>query len=457
MIRCSCPRNAGRNVWETLVRYSGVVTVNTKEQQSGAGGARNRAAAWLAWSLAALSVVMFVAASVFSVLTPSPGNSSIVAIASETVGFVLFLAFPILGALVASKRPRNPIGWILLVDGLLWMILSVTDAYYLYGIASPGSVPYPIAVGTISNQWLWMPTVGLLGIYLLLLFPDGRFLSRRWRLLAWVSGVAIFAFSVAEGFAPGPLENQGGVQNPFGLEGLPWLLVAGYASALLVPFCILASAVSLVLRYRRAGGEVRQQIKWVAFVASIVGLLYLCAMVVSQLVLLSWNGANPPSAPLWLDLLFSVAVLGFAGVPVAIGFAVLRYRLYDIDIIINRTLVYGSLTAMLVVIYFGGVATMQTLFRALTGQEQQPQLAVVVSTLAIAALFNPLRKRIQSFIDRRFYRRKYDARRTVEAFSARLRDETDLETLNRDLAGVIEETLQPTHVSLWLRSDGNTK
>jgi hypothetical protein len=457
MIRCSCPRNAGRNVGETLVRYSGVVTVNTKEQQSGAGGARNRAAAWLAWSLAALSVVMFVAASVFSVLTPSPGNSSIVAIASETVGFVLFLAFPILGALVASKRPRNPIGWILLVDGLLWMILSVTDAYYLYGIASPGSVPYPIAVGTISNQWLWMPTVGLLGIYLLLLFPDGRFLSRRWRLLAWVSGVAIFAFSVAEGLAPGPLENQGGVQNPFGLEGLPWLLVAGYASALLVPFCILASAVSLVLRYRRAGGEVRQQIKWVAFVASIVGLLYLCAMVVSQLVLLSWNGANPPSAPLWLDLLFSVAVLGFAGVPVAIGFAVLRYRLYDIDIILNRTLVYGSLTAMLVVIYFGGVATMQTLFRALTGQEQQPQLAVVVSTLAIAALFNPLRKRIQSFIDRRFYRRKYDARRTVEAFSARLRDETDLETLNRDLAGVIEETLQPTHVSLWLRSDGNTK
>jgi hypothetical protein len=433
------------------------VTVNTKERQTGAGGNRNRAAAWLAWSLAALSVVMFVAASVFSVLTPSPGGSSIVAIVSETVGFVLFLAFPILGALVASKRPRNPIGWILLVDGLLWMVLSVTDAYYLYGVASPGSVPYPIAVGTISNQWLWMPTVGLLGIYLLLLFPDGRFLSRTWRLLAWVSGVAIFAFSVAEGLAPGPLENQGGVQNPFGLEGLPWLQVAGYVSALLVPFCILASAVSLVLRYRRSGGEVRQQIKWVAFVASLVGLVYLCAMVVSQLFLLSWNGANPPSAPWWLDLLFSVAVLGFAGVPVAIGFAVLRYRLYDIDIIINRTLVYGSLTATLVLVYFGGVATMQTLFRAFTGQEQQPQLAVVVSTLAIAALFNPLRKRIQSFIDRRFYRRKYDARRTVEAFSARLRDETDLETLNRDLAGVIEETLQPAHVSLWLRSDGNPK
>jgi hypothetical protein len=400
---------------------------------------------------------MFVVASVLPILTSSPNDQSKVATVSETVGFVLFLAFPIVGALVASRRPRNPIGWILLADGLLWMGLALTDSYFIYGVASPGSVPYPIAVGTISNQWLWMPTVGLLGIYLLLLFPDGRFLSRRWGLLAWVSGVAIFAFSVAEGLAPGPLENQGGVQNPFGLEGLPWLQVVGSVSALLLPLCILASAVSLVLRYRRSGGEVRQQIKWVAFVASLVGLYYLCAMVVSQSLLLSWDGANPPSAPWWLDLLFSVAVLGFAGVPVAIGFAVLKYRLYDIDIIINRTLVYGSLTVTLVALYFGGVVTMQTIFRALTGQEQQSQLAVVISTLAIAALFNPSRRRIQSFIDRRFYRRKYDARKTLEEFSARLRDETDLETLNRDIAGVIEETLQPAHVSLWLRSEGTPK
>jgi hypothetical protein len=433
------------------------VTASTKEQQTGAGGSRNRAAAWLAWSVAALSVAMFMVTSVFSFLTPSQGNRSTVVTVSETVGFVLFLAFPIVGALVASRRPRNPIGWILLVDGLLWMVLAFTDAYFVYGVASPGSVPYPVAVGTISNQWLWMPTVGLLGIYLLLLFPDGKFLSRRWRLLAWVAGAAILAFSVAEGLVPGPLENQGGVQNPFGLEGLPWLQVAGIVSALLVPFCILASAVSLVLRYRRSGGEVRQQIKWVAFVASLVGLYYLCVMVVSQAVLLSWHGAAPPSAPLWLDLIFSGAVLGFAAVPVAIGFAVLKYRLYDIDIIINRTLVYGSLTATLIAVYFGSVVTIQTIFRALTGQDQQSQLAVVISTLAIAALFNPLRRRIQSFIDRRFYRSKYDARKTLEAFSARLRDETDLETLNRDLAGVIEDTLQPAHVSLWLRSDGNPK
>ena len=146
---------------------------------------------------------------------------------------------------------------------------------------------------------------------------------------------------------------------------------------------------------------------------------------------------------MWFELIFSLAGLGFAGVPVAIGFAVLKYRLYDIDVVINLTLVYGSLTAALVAVYFGGVATTQTILRAFTGQTEQPQLAIVVSTLVIAALFNPLRRRIQSFIDRRFYRSKYDARKTLEAFSARLRDETDLETLNNNLAGVIRETMQP--------------
>jgi hypothetical protein len=404
-----------------------------------------------------LSVAIFIAASVLSTLprpAPPPGGPS--ATSGDTVSFVLFLAFPIVGAVVASRRPRNPIGWILLADGLLWMILAATDSYSVYGVARSGSVPYPVAIGAIGNQWLWILTVGLIGIYLLLLFPDGKLPSRRWRPLAIFSAVVILLSSVAEGLAPGPLENQGMVRNPFGVETLPWLVDASYVLLPLLPLCILASAIIMVLRYRRSGGEVRQQIKWVAFVASFSGTTYVIAML-SQLAVLAESEGGLPPFPWWAEVLFSVAVLGFAGVPVAIGFAVMRYRLYDIDIIINRTLVYGSLTAMLVAIYFGGVAMMQALFRAFTGQEEQPQLAVVVSTLAIAALFNPLRKRIQSFIDRRFYRRKYDARKTVEAFSARLRDEMDLETLNRDLAGVIEETLQPAHVSLWLRSDGNPK
>jgi hypothetical protein len=207
----------------------------------------------------------------------------------------------------------------------------------------------------------------------------------------------------------------------------------------------------MVLRYRRSRGEVRHQIKWVAFVASFSGLLYLIAIISSLVVQVSSDSI--PRFPWWAEVLFSVAVLSFAGVPVAIGFAVLKYRLYDIDVVINRTLVYGSFTAMLVALYFGSVATTQTIIRALTGQTEQPQLAIVVSTLVIAALFNPLRRRIQFFIDRRFYRSKYDARKTLEAFSVRLRDETDLQTLNNDLTGVIRETMQPAHVSLWLRPD----
>jgi hypothetical protein len=160
------------------------------------------------------------------------------------------------------------------------------------------------------------------------------------------------------------------------------------------------------------------------------------------------------AGPLWQNLLEDAMTLSFAGVPVAVGIAILRYRLYEIDILINRTLVYGALTATLVAVYFGGVATTQAVFRALTGQEQQPQLAIVVSTLAIAALFNPLRRRIQSFIDRRFYRRKYDAAKTLEAFSVKLRDETNLEALNNELVDVVRDAMQPAHVGLWLQEPG---
>ena len=186
-----------------------------------------------------------------------------------------------------------------------------------------------------------------------------------------------------------------------------------------------------------------------------MGLLYLIALV-SSLIFPSetWFAAG---LPLWLDLLEYAALLSFAGVPIAAGFAVLKYRLYDIEVVVNRTLVYGSLTAALALIYFGGVTTTEAIFRALAGQEEQPRLAVVISTLVIAALFSPLRRRIQSFIDRRFYRRKYDARKTLEAFSAKLRDETDLGALRDELVGVVRETMQPAHVSLWLRPDKASK
>ena len=238
------------------------------------------------------------------------------------------------------------------------------------------------------------------------------------------------------------------VSNPFGLEGYPWMANVLDAIGLLLPLCMLASASSLILRYLRSGEVVREQIKWLAFAASVVAIGVLTAVVQGTFFASSDAGnADPLLGRLLQDLL----TFSFAGVPVAIGFAVLRYRLYDIDLVINRALVYGSLTLMLLVVYFAGVTATQALLQTLTGRQHLPQLAVVVSTLVIAALFDPLRRRIQSFIDRRFYRRKYDARKTLEEFSATLRDETDLQALNGELTRVVRETVQPEHVSIWLR------
>jgi len=361
--------------------------------------------------------------------------------------YLPFLAFPIVGAFIASARPENPIGWILLADGLLWMCISVTDFYGLYGLAVPGSVPFPLVMAGLNN-WLWVPAVGLFGTYLLLLFPDGRLPSRRWRLLAWLSGAVIVLASMGVMLAPGPLQGLGGVRNPFGVEGVPWVEDAGTAVLLMLPLCMLASASSLMMRYRRSGGEVREQIKWIAFAASVVVIVYLLVVVTSFVVpSVTWFAA---ASPLWLNILEYAALVSLTAVPIAVGFAVSKYRLYDIDVVINRTLVYGSLTALLALVYLGGVTAAQAIFSTLTGQQEQPQLAIVISTLIIAALFNPLRRRIQSFIDRRFYRGKYDAAKTLEAFSAKLRDETDLDALSTDLVGVIKETMQPAHVSLWL-------
>jgi hypothetical protein len=200
-------------------------------------------------------------------------------------------------------------------------------------------------------------------------------------------------------------------------------------------------------RLQRTRGAERQQLKWFAYaVAVLVGSTILTNVVADAMGVewLRWVGYLP-------------AIVGLVGWPVAVGIAILRYRLYNIDLLINRTLVYVTLTAILAVVYLGGVSATQAIFRATTGPEHQPQIAVVVSTLVIAALFNPLRRRIQSFIDRRFYRSKYDARKTLEAFSAKLRDETDLDALNAELVGVVRETMQPAHVSLWLRPDTGSK
>jgi hypothetical protein len=426
------------------------VATDANEQGRGVGGISPRAAAWLAWSLACLTLAMFVAIIPLWFLArgadlPSSWRADLSV--GGLVGGAFFLAFPLVGALIASRRPKNAVGWLCLAIGLLWTLSGMFDYYGYYGAATPGSVPFPVVMAGISN-WVWVPAVGLLGTYVLLLFPDGRLPSRRWRPLAWLSGV-ILLLSVGVMLAPGRLEDLGGVRNPFGIEGAPWLTVGAYAVLPLLPLCMLASALSLVLRYRRSGGEERQQIKWIAFAASVVVVVYAIAMIASFVFPAeSWTTGG---SVWWLNLLTYAVLSSFTLVPIAVGIAVLKYRLYEIDIIINRALVYVSLTATLVALYLGGIVLLQRVFVAFTGQRST--LAVVASTLLIAALFNPLRRRIQSFIDRRFYRSKYDARKTLEAFSTKLREETDLEALTSEVVGVVRETVQPAHVSLWLRPD----
>jgi hypothetical protein len=243
--------------------------------------------------------------------------------------------------------------------------------------------------------------------------------------------------------APGTLDerNYPGARNPVGVEGAGRLLegttTAGTALALVA---LLLAMVSMFVRFRRSIGVERQQLKWIVYAGAAAASGFALTLFLS--------------GPL-ANAVFAVAFLAFIGVPVAAGFAIMRYRLYEIDLLINRTLVYGALTALLVAVYVGSVVGLQSVFRAMTGQEST--LAVVASTLLIAALFNPFRRRIQSLVDRRFYRRKYDARKTLEAFSAKLREETDLDALRDDLVGVVRETMQPAHVSMWLRPDTTSK
>jgi hypothetical protein len=415
-----------------------------------------RASSWLAWSLAGLSLVLCGAGIALYLATlpvQPPSSWGTGGLSAVLYAYLPFLAFPLVGALIASRRPENPIGWLCLAVGLSWMLAIASGAYAVYGlrVASPGSLPFPAAIGSLGES-LAPATAGLIGTYMILLFPDGRAPSRRWRPLAWLSGAVIVLMSVGSVLTPGRLEDLGRVRNPFGLEQHPWVGEAAQTIILLLPLCILASVASLVLRFLRSGGEERAQIKWLAFAASILTLGF------SSFVILGFFIAEGPTAgadPLWENLLENAMTMSFAGVPVAVGIAVLRYRLYDIDLLINRALVYGPLTVLLALVYAGGVVSLQFVVRTLTGQEST--LAVVASTLAIAALAGPLRQRVQALVDRRFYRGKYDAAKTLEAFSAKLRDETDLYALTREVVGVARETMQPAHASLWLRPNTASK
>jgi hypothetical protein len=386
-----------------------------------------RIAAPLAWSLWAFSVAFTGLGLLLLFL-----NGSFENLLDESLGIdaVLALTFPTVGAIVASRRPGNAVGWIFCAIGLCGGVEIFTVEYGIYAlVTNPGSLPAGV-ISTWVGTWVWLPSVTLTITFLLLLFPHGRLLSSRWRPVAWLAAAVTVAGTVLLAIVPWDLLDPGvPAQNPVGVEALRHLGIAPPAPIFLIGIpTMLLSVASLVLRFRRSRGEERQQLKWFVY----AGVLIVGALLV------------PGAAASLLQLLVMPAL------PVAAGVAILRYRLYDIDRIINRTLVYGALTVTLALVYLGSVGTLQYMFRTLTGGDSQ--VVIVASTLAIAALFNPLRRRVQTFIDRRFYRRKYDAAETLSAFSTRLRDETDLDRLGDEMVSVVRETMQPEHVSLWLRS-----
>jgi len=353
----------------------------------------------------------------------------------NTLLLVGFSAFAVVGALLVAKRPTNAIGWIMAAVALMVSIFLAGDSYAAYMMVIRGQPDGLAVFGAWIGGWYWYPLLVLVLVYLPLLFPEGRLPSRRWLPVAVLTGVGTLGMIVLGALAETLHLNEAPgyeIDNPIGIEGLGYvedLPVFGVLTGLLF-FGIIGAAASVVMRFLRSRGIERQQMKW--FVYAVVPML-----------LIPTDGFLP-------GIISSVALgVVLIGLPTAIGIAVLRYRLYEIDIIINRTLVYGSLTATLIALYFGSIVVLQRIFVLLTGQ--QSTLAVVASTLLIAALFNPLRYRIQSFIDRSFYRRKYDARKTLEAFSVKLREERDLDALNDELVGVVRETMQPERVSLWLR------
>ena len=405
----------------------------------------DRRAAWLAWSLAALSVALLVGGIALSRAASSTAPD--LQFGSETddssavIDLVTLLTFSLVGAIIASRHPRNTIGWLFCSVGVTIGLNSFAGDYTEYWLASGFGMRSLGETAAWFSSWLWVLLTYVPTTFVLLLFPDGQLPSPRWRPVAWGAALGIVGSVVGYALEAGPLVDFPQIANPYGVDS-PIVGMVGVAGSIVAAGSLVASAISLIVRMRHAGSEQRQQIKWLAYGGTVV-VGGVCA-----------GGLTIPwSVPLSI-VIMSVYLLGL---PVFTGIAIVRHHLYDIDLLINRTLVYGSLTAMLVAVYVGGIVLSQRVFVGLTGQEELPQLAIVASTLMIAALFAPLRRRIQAIIDRRFYRRKYDAAKMLSDFNTRLRDETDLGTLSDDLVGVVKDTMQPEHVTLWLRPDTESK
>ena len=393
---------------------------------------KNRAAARVAWSAWAASCVVFVLAVVLSIQVET-------AALSLSFGAVL-AAFATVGAVVAARHPHNSVGWLCLAVGFLGSLNALAAAYATYTyVTRPGSLPGGLAMAWLS---LWLSYAwGLTVTFLPLLFPSGRPPTPRWRPVAWAAALILVATCVAAAITPGPMDQQQQwPRNPLGIESAAAALQRADQSLTLgLVVVMVLCAASLLVRFRRAQGIERQQLKWFSYAIALFALVFVAYL----LTTLQWGEWLSNTAS---DVVFGI---GYGLIPVSAGIAILRYRLYDIDRVINRSLVYGLLTALLGGIYMGVILLCGQLFGGIT--DDPPSWAIAGATLAVAALFQPARRRIQALVDRRFNRRKYDTAQIIQAFSTRLRDQVDLDTLTTDLLTVVDQTVEPTTSSLWLR------
>ena len=380
----------------------------------------------LPWTLVALALALLVASNTLSGITGT-GDS----IGSDVWIWGVGVTFGATGSLIAARHPGNPIGWLCLAVSVSAGFANLTGAYADYYIDSRNGPELLAEVAAEYGELSWMPYILLPATFLLPFFPDGHLLSRRWRPVAWCSAVGFGGGFVAQAMIAGPIPTHPELTNPFGVDH-PVIDPLTGLMLLLSGIGMIGGSVSLVLRFRRSHGEQRQQIKWLA----------LAGMVAAVTI----GIAIPAYEELGEDLANAVIMLSLMGLPTAAAIAILRYRLYDIDVVINRALVYGTLTALLAGTYLVSILLLQLALESFT---QGSGLAVAASTLAAAALVRPARARIQAIVDRRFFRRKYNAAQTLAIFGARLRNEVDLDVVERDLRTVVAETMQPNHVSLW--------
>ncbi len=389
----------------------------------------------LAWGLLGLFALLALGSAWLLIAGNGEGEESLA---------VLCVGFAVVGAMVASHEPANPVGWLMLAIALSF-VTAISGTVYS---STPG-MPGAVWMGWLSS-WVWNVWLVLASAVLPLVFPDGRLLSRRWRFAVVLAFIGMLLSILAVVISPKPLELDSGVSfpNPTGIAGAASMASAmsGLGNAL-GGVCFVLAGTSLILRLRRSHGRARQQVKWFVYVGAVV--LVCLSFALLEIAVQALPGPEPAWSAVmggigWVTGLVAIVV----GFPLAIGTAILRHRLYDIDVVINRTLVYGSLTVLLAATYVGLVIGLRFLLQPLTGQSD---LAVAASTLAVAGLFRPARARIQRVVDRRFFRSRYDATRTLESFSAQLRQELDLEALGSDLRGIVVTTMQPAHVTLWLR------